>query len=123
MRRRVASVSDIDDGLKESAVAAASSSPVAPADVVRSTTMRAELFTSPSSSSKHRESSSTYWPPPEATIVIELEEYTTMANELADIKSQLVKLQNLLVCQQFGYCLLFLEYVLILKFCWCRWKR
>ncbi|XP_032783357.2 uncharacterized protein LOC116921209 isoform X1 [Daphnia magna] len=97
VRRRVASVSDIDDGLKETAVATASSSPVASADVVRSATMRAELFTSPSSSSKHRESSSTYWPPPEATIVIELEEYTTMANELADIKSQLVTLQNLLV--------------------------
>lgn len=103
MRRRVASVSDIDDGLKETAVATASSSPVASADVVRSATMRAELFTSPSSSSKHRESSSTYWPPPEATIVIELEEYTTMANELADIKSQLVTLQNLLVCQLIFY--------------------
>ena len=61
--------------------------------------MRAELFNSPSSSSKHRERSSTdYWPPAEATIVIELEEYTSMANELADIKSQLITLQNLLVC-------------------------
>ena len=103
VRRRVASVSDIDDGLKESPVAAAtaSSSPVAPAvDATRTTsTMRAELFNSPSSSSKHRESSSTdYWPPAEATIVIELEEYTSMANELADIKSQLITLQNLLVC-------------------------
>ncbi|XP_046637911.1 uncharacterized protein LOC124316169 isoform X4 [Daphnia pulicaria] len=99
VRRRVASVSDIDDGLKESPVAAAtasSSSPVAPADGIRASTMRAELFNSPSS--KHRESSSTsYWPPSEATIVIELEEYTSMANELADIKSQLITLQNLLV--------------------------
>lgn len=92
MRRRVASVSDIDGGLKESAGAAAttSNSPVAP-DV--RTTMRTELFTSSSPSSNRRDS----WEPNEATIVIELEEYTAMANELADIKSQLVTLQNLLV--------------------------
>lgn len=94
VRRRVASVSDIDGGLKESASGAAatttsSNSPVAPD---ARTTMRTELFTS-STSSDCRDS----WEPNEATIVIELEEYTAMANELADIKSQLVTLQNLLV--------------------------
>ena len=91
VRRRVASVSDIEDGLKDSAAAAAAGSPVA--SDVRTATMRAELFNSASSSSRHRDS----WPPAEATIVIELEEYTAMANELADIKSQLITLQNLLV--------------------------
>lgn len=98
VRRRVASVSDIDGGLKESvsgAVAAAatstsSNSPVAPMLDARGT-MRAELL---STLSKHRDCWS---PSEEATIVIDLEEYTAMANELADIKSQLITLQNLLV--------------------------
>ena len=89
----MASVSDIGDGLKESTTTTAAAatevatSPVADPDV--RATMRAELYNSPTS--RHRDS----WP--EATIVIDLEEYTTMANELADIKSQLITLQNLLV--------------------------
>lgn len=100
MRRRVASVSDIDGGLKESTAgggpatttttSTGTNSPVAPMLDARAT-MRTDLLTT---LSKHRDCWS---PSEEATIVIDLEEYTAMANELADIKSQLITLQNLLV--------------------------
>ncbi len=53
--------------------------------VVDDPTMRTELFS-----------------PWQETVVVDLEEYTSMANELADIKSKLVDLQTLLVSFVFG---------------------
>lgn len=50
--------------------------------------MRAEIFGSKSWTTTATGSG--------ATVVIDLEEYATMAGELADIKAQLVALQNLL---------------------------
>ena len=90
MRRRVASVSHIEAGSKgagsDSAVVTHSSTP-ADEDYLQGN-MRTDLFNSCAQT----------WPQSESTILIDVEDYTAMANELADIKTQLVTLQNLLVC-------------------------
>lgn len=89
VRRRVASVSDIDGELKESVATTSALG----SSATTTAAMRAELFASASSPAKHQHNT---WPPPEK-VVIDLDEYTAMAQELADIKSQLVTLQTLLV--------------------------
>lgn len=63
-RRRVASVNDINGGVKDSATEA----------------MRGDLYSN--------------W---EDSVIIDIDEYNSMANELANIKSQLIQLQDLLV--------------------------
>jgi len=64
LRRRVASVNDINGGVKDSATEA----------------MRGDLYSN--------------W---EDSVIIDIDEYNSMANELANIKSQLIQLQDLLV--------------------------
>lgn len=76
VRRRVASVSDIEDSLKKEVH---QGSPTAGASA-----MRADLLGWSSTTSG-------------GSIVIDLEDYTVMADELADIRAQLITLQNLLV--------------------------
>lgn len=90
-------MSHIDAGLKasaagsDSAVVTGSSTP---AERVDEANMRADLFGSPAPRHPH---ASGIWTQPESAILIELDEYAAMANELADIKAQLVTLQELLV--------------------------
>jgi len=76
LRRRVASVNDIQDGVdvRESASSSTSAS--------TAEAMRGDLY------------ANCNW---EDTVIIDLDEYNSMANELATIKSQLITLQDLLV--------------------------
>ena len=79
-RRRVASLSSGEINIRDKADVVGVKQPV-----VDDPTMRTELFS-----------------PWQETVVVDLEEYTSMANELADIKSKLVDLQTLLVSFVFG---------------------
>lgn len=74
-RRRVASLSSGEINIRGKADVVGVKQPV-----VDDPTMRTELFS-----------------PWQETVVVDLEEYTSMANELADIKSKLVDLQTLLL--------------------------
>lgn len=74
-RRRVASLSSGEINIRDKADVVGVKQPV-----VDDPTMRTELFS-----------------PWQETVVVDLEEYTSMANELADIKSKLVDLQTLLL--------------------------
>lgn len=87
----MASVNDIEGGAKESAGVAGGSA------ATETSTMRTELF---GLSRQHHSAGGRSWSAstPETSILIDIEDYTAMANELADIKSQLVALQEILVC-------------------------
>ena len=83
MRRRVASVSgsEIGDGVRDDLELGVKEFKVKGNE---DDAMRTELYS-----------------PWQETIVVDLEEYTAMANELADIKTKLIALQTLLVLSLF----------------------